>query len=285
MYIACDIGGTKFRVARSDDLGGRAVLGAPPKFQDPIIEETPANPREGLRLIAETIKNVANGDQIDAMIFGIAGVLNPTHDFLLKSPHLPEWERVPLREFFSREFVGDAIKNSVPKIFIENDTDIVGLGEAVAGAGRGFEIVVYITISTGIGGAKIVNGQFERNRFGFEPGHQILKAETKETWEELASGSAIERRFGLHPCDVARLPAWRDVEDDIAVGLYNSILHWSPDVVVVGGSMARDLDAERLRQGVARLMKIHPQLPEIRIAELGSIGGISGGFAYLRGRG
>jgi hypothetical protein len=53
--------------------------------------------------------------------------------------------------------------------------------------------------------------------------------------------------------------------------------------VVVGGSMSKDLDADILKEKVSALMKIHPEIPEIRIAELGSIGGIHGGFAYLQG--
>lgn len=265
MFIACDIGGTQFRVAKSRDLV---------KFDEPIIEETPANPKDGLRLVTETIKGLVKKDKIDGIVIGIAGVLNPTHDFLLKSPHLPTWERIPIKAHFEKEF------NT--KVYIENDSDIVGLGEATVGAGKGFEIVVYITISTGIGGTKIVRGQSEKNRFGFEPGFQILNNETGENWEDLASGTTVEKKFKAHPKEVAKTPAWAKIERDIAIGIHNSILHWSPDVVVVGGAMAKDLSADRLRQQISKLMKIHPEIPEIKIATLGSIGGIHGGFAYLK---
>jgi hypothetical protein len=46
--------------------------------------------------------------------------------------------------------------------------------------------------------------------------------------------------------------------------------------------MSKDLNAEIMIQKIARLMKIHPELPVIKIAELDSIGGIHGGFAFLR---
>ncbi len=265
MYIACDIGGTQFRVAKSKDLV---------EFEEPIIEETPENPKAGLKLVAETIKNLVKKEKVEAIVIGIAGVLNPTHDFLLKANHLKAWERVPIKEFFEKEFEA--------KVFIENDADMVGLGEALAGAGKGFDSVVYITISTGIGGTKVVRGKFEKNKFGFEPGYQILNNETGENWEDLASGTAVEKKYKAHPKEVAKTDAWLTVERDISIGLHNSILHWSPDVVVVGGAMARDLNADRLREQIAKLMKIHPEIPEIRIAELGSIGGIFGGFAYLK---
>lgn len=266
MYIACDIGGTKFRVAKSVDCL---------KFAEPVIEETPDNPKEGLKLIAETIKKMAGDEPIEGAVFGIAGVLNQQHSMLLNSPHLPDWERIDLKEFFEKEL-------PETKVYIENDTDIVGLGEAVDGAGKGFEICVYITISTGIGGVKIINGKFEKNRFGFEPGFQIINSHTADNFEDLCSGTAVEKKFRMHPKEVAKTPEWDRIEEDIAVGLHNSIIHWSPDVLVIGGSMAKDLEAERMTEKISRLMKIHPELPEIRIAKLGSIGGIHGGFAFLR---
>lgn len=265
MYFACDIGGTKLRIAKSDDCVN---------FDTPVIEETPARPEDGINLVIETIKRLAGSEKIDSVAIGIAGVLNDSHSFLIKSPHLPDWERIPLKEKVE--------KSLDTKVHIENDTDIVGLGEAVAGAGRGYEIVVYITVSTGIGGAKIINGSFEKNRFGFEPGHQILNNQTGENWEQLASGTAVENKFHKHPKDVAKSEHWDEIENNVAIGLHNSILHWSPDVVVLGGSMARDFDAERMKNKIEELMTIHPSLPDIKIAELGSIGGIHGGFAFLK---
>lgn len=265
MYIACDIGGTKFRVAKSDNCVD---------FDDPVIEETPDKPKDGIELIINTIKNLSNGEKIDAVVLGIAGVLNQDHSILLKSPHLPQWERINLKEKFEQELD--------TKIYIENDTDIVGLGEAVFGAGRGFEICTYITISTGIGGVKITNGRFEKNRHGFEPGFQIINNETKQNFEDLCSGTAVENKFKMHPKEVAKTDNWEEIENNIAVGLHNSIIHWSPDVLVIGGAMSKDLDEERMTQKISEIMKIHPELPTIKIAELGSIGGVYGGFAFLK---
>ena len=270
MYFACDIGGTQTRIAVSKDCTN---------FDEPIIEETPNSPADGLRLIIDNIKFLARKEnpgnpKIDGVIIGIAGVLNEKHSFLLKSPNLGNWERVEIKEKLEKELQ--------TKVFIENDTDIVGLGEAVNGAGRGFEICVYITISTGIGGVKIVNGKFEKNHYGFEPGFQILNNQTLENWQDLCSGTAVETKHGMHPKDVAKTQAWEEIEQNVAIGLNNSIVHWSPDVLVVGGSMARDFNLDSIKEKVQSIMRIHPTLPEIRIAELGSIGGIYGGFTFLR---
>lgn len=265
MYFACDVGGTKIRIAKSDD--GK-------DFDEPIIEETPDRPEDGINLIIETIKQLAGNEQVKAVCVGLAGVLNNEHSFLLKSPHLPAWERIPVKEKLEKALGG--------YVHLENDTDIVGLGEAVHGAGRGYEIVVYITVSTGIGGVKIINGRFEKNRFGFEPGFQILNNQTGENWEDLCSGTAVENKYKEHPRVVAKTKAWDEIENNVVIGLHNSILHWSPDVVVLGGSMAKDFRLDNLQEKLASLMKIHPQLPDIKLAELGSIGGIHGGFAFLR---
>lgn len=276
MFIACDIGGTKFRVAKSYDLESFAD-------KDVIIEETPDSPQAGLEAVARAIKTLVdvneNGkidadEKIEGIVIGIAGVLNDDHSFLMRSPHLEAWENVNIRKFFESKFDSP--------IYIENDTDIVGLGEACCGAGKGFARVVYITISTGIGGVQIVDGKFVNNKFGFEPGHQILNNETGQNWEQLASGTAVQERFKMHPKDVAQTRNWREIERNVAIGLYNSILHWSPDCLVIGGSMSRDLSALRLKEKISKLMKIHPELPEIKIAELDSIGGLHGGFAFLK---
>jgi glucokinase len=264
-YFVCDIGGTKTRIAKTKNLEN---------FEEPIIFETPDDVIEGMNLIVENILKLSGGEKIEAICFGIAGVLDQNHNVLLRSFHLPNWQGVAIADFFAEKIS--------TKIFVENDTDIVGLGEAIFGAGKTFSKVVYISISTGIGGVKITDGQFEKNKFGFEPGFQILNWETGENFEELASGSATEEKFGMHPKEVAQSEHWSKIVDIIAVGLHNSIIHWSPEILVIGGSMSRDLDADILKTKINKIMKIHPDLPEIKIAELDSIGGLYGGMAFLK---
>jgi len=78
-------------------------------------------------------------------------------------------------------------------VFIENDASIVGLGEAVSGAGMGEEIVVYITVSTGVGGTRIVSGEIDEHAYGFEPGHELINMQ--DSLEDLVSGTAVEERL------------------------------------------------------------------------------------------
>jgi glucokinase len=264
-YFICDIGGTKTRVARTTDLE---------KFDEPVIFETPADATVGLDLLSEKILEMSEGHEIISICIGIAGVLDSEHGSVLKSFHLPAWQNLKIKEILEQKL------NT--KIYIENDTSIVGLGESISGAGRGFSNVVYISISTGIGGVNVIDGKYHENKFGFEPGFQILNTETKENFEDLASGTFVQNKFGMHPKEVAQTENWEAIVDVIAVGLHNSILHWSPDVLVVGGSMSKDLKADILKQKISALMKIHPSIPEIKIAELDSIGGLYGGMAFLK---
>jgi len=264
-YFVCDIGGTKTRIARTTDLE---------KFDEPIIFETPGDAITALNLIGENILSVSEGQEILAVCAGIAGVLDSAHSTLLKSFHLQSWQNLPIKEILETK-----LKTTV---YLENDTSIVGLGEATAGAGRGFSNVVYISISTGIGGVNVIDGKYHENKFGFEPGFQILNHATKENFEDLASGTFVQKKFGMHPKEVAQTENWEPIVDVIAAGLHNSIVHWSPDVLVVGGSMSNDLRADILTEKISAIMKIHPSLPVIKIAELGSIGGLYGGLAFLK---
>ncbi len=264
-YFICDIGGTKTRIARTIDLQ---------KFDEPVIFETPDSPEEGIKNIIDHVYKMSEGKEIFSMCIGIAGVLDHDNSMVLKSFHLPAWQNIPIKKIIEEKISA--------KVYLQNDTDIVGLGEAMFGAGRGFSNIVYISISTGIGGVKIIDGKFDKNKYGFEPGFQILNCETGENFEDIASGSAIEKKFSMHPKEIAKTEHWEDIIEFIAVGLHNSIVHWSPEVLVVGGSMSKDLRSDILYKKISKIMKIHPSIPEIKIAELDSVGGLYGGMAFLK---
>ena len=123
------------------------------------------------------------------------------------------------------------------EIIIENDASMAGVGEAQFGAGRGFEIVAYITVSTGVGGAKIVNGKIDEHAVGFEPGKQIMDVNSGKTLEDMISGKALQEKFGKHPKEIKDQGVWDNHAWLLAIGLNNIIMEWSPNCVVLGGSM------------------------------------------------
>ena len=262
--VAIDVGGTRTRVAWCEPSAGT--------HEDPSIEATPRAYADGINFLKLEIERVAAGRRIEAIVVGVPGIVDTARGLLERSPHLPGWAGANL---------ADDLSVLCSKVIVRNDAALVGLGEAVYGAGKGFDIVAYLTVSTGIGGARIVSGKLDPAFEGFEPGFQIIDVERGATLEDLASGSAVERRFGRHPKDVAKTLEWARVERALAVGIHNTVLHWSPNVVVVGGSMANDLSATRLSAELSRIMRVHARLPQVRLATLGSIGGIFGAMALF----
>ena len=228
MYILFDIGGTKTRVALSEDLK---------TFGEPIKFETPVRFHEGMEKLMETIDTLLGGKKVTAIAGGIRGPLNHEKTGIVSESKLTDWVGRPIVDLLRKRF------NT--QVFLENDTAIVGLGEAVRGAGQGKDIVAYLTVSTGVGGARFVHGALDVASVGFEPGHQELDIDrsmlghrVKHTLENLVSGTALEKRRGVKPYEIPQNdPVWDELARYLAFGIKNTIMYWSPDVIVLGGSM------------------------------------------------
>ncbi len=228
MYILFDIGGTKTRVASSEDLHS---YGAPIKF------DTPSLFVDGMKAVTDAIETLREGRPVTAIAGGIRGPLNHEKTSIIRESKLTDWVGRPIVDTLRRQF-------NAP-VYLENDTAIVGLGETVFGAGRGYDIVAYHTVSTGVGGARFVHGKLDITSIGFEPGHQLLDIDRSvlghaipHTLENLVSGTALEKRRGKKPYEISQDDAvWDELAGWLAHGLKNTIVYWSPDVIVLGGSM------------------------------------------------
>ncbi|MCI0532688.1 ROK family protein, partial [bacterium] len=271
MFILFDIGGTKMRFARAEDsenFGEPVKVPTPPLFEDALPE------------MERVIKELARGEKIDGMAGGIAGVFNRSGDILVKSPNLPKWKDVPLKE--KLEHISGA------PVEVRNDAAVVGLGEAVFGAGKEKSIVVYMTVSTGVGGTRIVDGKIDASAFGFEPGWQIIDMDKTACpdcrgiyLEDHISGRSLKERYNEEPYEVSDRKIWDDVNPKwLAAGLNNTIVHWSPDIVVLGGSMMvgnPSISLEKTKEYLNEYLKIFPEHPEIVKASLKDDGGLWGG--------
>ncbi len=276
MYILFDIGGTKMRLALSRD--GKS-------FCDPVIVDTPQKFEDGMALFRETVSALAGKERVLAIAGGIAGVFDKKNGMLSNSPNLPDWVGKPLR--------GELGKVCDGGVFIENDSALVGLGEALAGSGVGEDVVAYITVSTGVGGARIVGGKIDEAAIGFEPGHQIIDPDNTlcpecegNDLESYVSGRAVGKRYGMKPYEVMEEALWEEtLPKFLAYGLNDTIVHWSPDVVVLGGSMIVGdpaISIEATERYLKELMHIFPNLPPIKKAKLGAEGGLHVALAYLK---
>ncbi|MBP9836499.1 MAG: ROK family protein [Candidatus Pacebacteria bacterium] len=274
-YIILDIGGTKTRVASTNDLrkiDKISKFNTAPKF------------KAGMESIIKAIEDMKITDKIQGIAIGIRGRINEDKTALENDSVLSDWAKKPLAETLEKHF-----KTAV---FIENDTALAGLGEAVHGAGQGADIVAYHTISTGIGGVKIENGVIDQSGFGFEPGHQILDIDRTilgiditPTFENLVSGSGLEARMGVKPYDIPQSDLiWNELAEYLAHGLRNTILYWSPDAIILGGSMIigdPKIEIEPIRKYTVEVLDGFVACPFITIATLGDDAGLYGAMVYL----
>jgi predicted NBD/HSP70 family sugar kinase len=274
MFAYFDIGGTKTRVAVSAD--GTS-------FGDPLKFDTPADFDVGIESIAAAIRSLAQDTPIKAAGGGIAGPLDRPRTMLVNSPNLPGW-------------VGRSVTDELGErlgcpVYLENDSAIVALGEAHHGAGKGDPIMAYLTVSTGIGGSRIVDGYIDRNVFGFEPGHQILDVDktmfpslATDEAEGFLSGTAVANRFHRKAYEVTDPAVWEELAKMLAYLLNNTIVHWSPHSVVLGGSMIVGnpaIPVDRVEHHLGEILTIFPEQPRIKRATLADLGGLYGAMVYV----
>lgn len=246
-------------------------------FEAPNNVSTPSLYTEGLQLLIELSERCANGRKIDMICGGIAGPFTENRRTLLGSPNLNDWIGKPLKN--------DIEARLQAPIYIENDAALVALGEATFGAGKGSDIVAYITVSTGVGGARIVNGKIDQRTLGFEPGHQIIDFQNGKTLENLISGRALEEEMHKPAKEITDPDVWEKLAKILAVGINNVVVHWSPQVVVLGGSMIvgnPSIPLDSVEKHLREILRIFPELPMIKKGELGDLGGLWGALAFLK---
>ncbi len=266
MKVVFDIGGTKTRVAISPD---GVSLG------ESLTIPTDQNYEVAMRNIEKIIKKLTGKNKISLAGGGIAGVLDKSKSGLLRSPNLSNWEGKPLIKNL-QEITGASV-------YINNDVAMGGLGEATMGAGRRSQIVAYLSVGTGIGGVKVVDGKICPNVWGFEPGHQIIDVNGKVGyWEEFAGGKAMEKIFGKKPEDITDTAVWDQETRLLAVGIHNVILLWSPEILILGGGVMKKINIRKLSEYVALEMEMFPKLPEIVPGQLEEKSGLYGALAYLK---
>ncbi|MEF3366172.1 ROK family protein [Methylocystis sp. 9N] len=269
MYVVVDIGGTKTRFAGAKNLDA---------FVAPQIVATAQDYRAGLETLREAAAKASEGASIDAIVIGVPGVLSRDKRVLVHAPNLPQWNGAAI--------AADVEAMLGARVILENDAALVGLGEATAGAGKGSAILAYVTISTGVNGARIVDGAIDRATYGFEIGEQYLDG-VAQTFEELVSGHAIGARFGVLPRELGKdHPIWEELARIVALALHNTIAYWSPDRIVMGGAMMDEIgiQIDRIEAHLRALPRKNPALPDIVHASLGDYGGLWGGMARLRRR-
>ncbi len=258
MYILIDIGGTKTRIALTEHREA---------FLPPVVFATPQDFKEWMHALTEATKELTHGRKVLGVVAGVPGTFTQ-EGVIVNTPNLPEWEQVPLKHMLAELF-------SSP-IVIENDTSLVGLGEAIYGAGKGHSIVAYLTISTGVNGTRIVDGKIDKNMFGFEVGHTII--DDCHDVESLIGGGALEKRFGKPSHEVHDVGLWEKVNHYAGVFGANTTMYWSPSIIIYGGPVMNDLHIEVIEREAKQFLHTYKETPLFMRSKLKDFGGLYGGL-------
>ncbi len=257
MYIVTDIGGTNMRVAgvATDSLGEIKKVPTPQDFATGI----------------STFVTLARECAGDELIEGVAGCIAAdkiSGGVISGARNLPAWEgRDIIRE------LSDALGVSVHLV---NDAALAGLGEVTAGAGRGAASCIYVTVSTGVGGGWIADGKIVAA--GGVADIQVKGADL----ENLVSGTAVTKKFGIHPKDLGSLDERNKLADLLAEGLRIVIEKWPSERIVLGGSMivgTNPIPIARVQEALGKLIQ---NAPLVKMAELGDRGGLMGALALIK---
>lgn len=186
---------------------------------------------------------------------------------------------------------------------LDTDTNAAGLAEQAWGAGRGNDVVTYLTVGTGIGGGVIVAGQPLHGLLHPEMGHMFIPRRPDDEFpgacpshgdclEGLAGGPALAQRW---PADRAPFapehPAWDLESHYLALAVVNVITVVSPQIVIMGGGIMEVTGLiERVRANTRQLLADYLDRDELRegigdylvAPGLGSASGVVGAFALGR---
>ncbi|MEY9948151.1 glucokinase [Kitasatospora sp. GAS1066B] len=182
------------------DIGGTKVVAGVVNGEGRIVEqlraETPhrsKSPKVVEDVIVELVLELADRHDVHAVGIGAAGWVDADRSRVLFAPHL-NWRNEPLREALS-----DRLKFPV---VVENDANAAAWAEWRFGAGRGEDLLVMITLGTGIGGAVVRHGYVDRGRHGLAgefghmqvvPGGHRCPCGNRGCWEQYSSGNALVR--------------------------------------------------------------------------------------------
>lgn len=162
LILALDFGGTK-HAAATVALGERQWLN-----QRRTLSPPNADANTDLATMRSLIPDLLQGEQPAAIGVSFGGPVDAITGTVRLSHHVRGWENILLRELLEAEF-------GVP-VSVDNDANVAALGEHRFGAGQGYDSLLYITVSTGVGGGWILNGRPWRGAEGMagEIGHMVV---------------------------------------------------------------------------------------------------------------
>ena len=256
-FLGIDIGGTNIRGKIISEEGN--TLGE---------RKTLSDARMGISRLMENLAGLIEGfagERVSAIGIGIPGTVDRASGTLVQAPNIANTRNFPFTEVLSEKI------GSATPVFIENDASCAALGEYRAGAGRGSNSMVMITLGTGFGGGIILDGRLWPGEDGFagEVGHMTINpsgplcacgargcietyvsqgaikrivSEHAELSEKLAGTeeSALPERLAelAREKDQAAISVWNGFGANLGVGISILVNILDVKTVVVGGGLS-----------------------------------------------
>lgn len=299
--IGVDVGGTNIKlglVAPSGKIIAKTNLITKSYVRHPrqMINALVAAIHALIRDNGKTIKDIAG------IGIGLPGQINSSRGIVLFLPNVPGWKNVPLRKIIQKQL-------KLP-VFMDNDVNLIALGEWKLGAGRGYKNLVCITLGTGVGGGLILDGSLYRGE-GFvagEIGHMPLNEQGPACncggtgcFERYVGNRILMHKaagiFGkenIRPQDVFALANrgnaravrfWRETATHIGNALVGVINLLNPRLVIIGGGIANNYKfmGKTIQKVIRRrALKVQRDMVKIVRARLGDDAGILGAHILVK---
>ncbi|MAT95724.1 MAG: sugar kinase [Anaerolineaceae bacterium] len=257
LILACDFGGTKLSAAVVET----AVFSqSNPQWHNHQRRFSPpqATAQTDIATMIDMGRELLAGKRPLTVGISFGGPVDYKTGVVRLSHHVPGWENVPLQDRFEEAFQAPAR--------VDNDANVAALGEWRFGAGRGVADMLYVTVSTGVGGGWILDGRTYRGADGMagEIGHTVVDPNgplclcgKRGCVERLASGPYMAQDVaaarGLPADDVTgkQVAAWAEMGEATAVailergakglgmGIGNAANLLNPSCVVLGGGVTK----------------------------------------------
>jgi len=250
LVVGVDVGGTNARSALVNERGEVLLRARQPTSAGGGVEMVLGQ----LSTAIEEVLVGAGNARVEGIGLASAGIIDMGRGVVTASPNIPEFQDLPIRERIEKRF-------GLPTLLL-NDASAAALGEHTFGAGRGFHHLLYLTISTGIGGGIIADDRLYLGAQGAagEVGHQVIEAKgprchcgSRGCLEALASGWAIAREAKrrlkkrmtaemVHRAALEGDPLAREVIERageyLGIGLANLVNLFNPELLILGGGVA-----------------------------------------------
>jgi fructokinase len=203
-------------------------------------------------------------------------------------PSSPSWghiTRTPKAGWSHTDVAPEVRRRLGVPVAFDTDVNAAALGEHRWGAAQGLDTFCYITVGTGIGGGGMAGGRLLHGLVHPEFGHVRIPHDRDadpfpgvcpfhgDCWEGLASGGAIERRWGRPASELSRVKeVWQLEARYLALGLVAVICVLSPERIVIGGGVM---------EHAGLLSLVHEQVVELMNGYLDSVAVGSGIGGYI----